>query len=136
MEYFNRFPEFHVREGERILNAFKRLARQEQWNDGRRRKEKLLFLDNMVQTLNDRLSKLEHFQALCETIFPDRDLPLSLTKCRELLKSVYINIWDLIDDKHQCFNSYDAFRRYTLKRTFPRDHAKKLHVNVFLREVC
>lgn len=136
MEYFNNFPEFSVRDGERILNAFKRLARQMSWDDKRRRKEKLLLLDAIVQTVNDRFSKLEHFQALCQTVFPDKDQPPTLTKCKHLLKLVYINIWDLIDEKIQCFKDFEAFRRYTRKRTFPRDHAKKLLINVFLREVC
>lgn len=81
-------------------------------------------------------SKLENWQMLCEDLGLEGDFG-SLTKCRKALKSVYVNIYDLLDavklkstddnappPKH--FPSLNALIRYTKStgRIYPKKKAK------------
>ncbi|KAK0734044.1 hypothetical protein B0T26DRAFT_797962 [Lasiosphaeria miniovina] len=78
--------------------------------------------------------KLEDWQRLCIKIGLDADgCDLSsITKCRKALKSVYINIYDLVEainkgEEVPRFASLDQLVRYTLgtRRIYPKAQAKK-----------
>ncbi|KAI7818510.1 hypothetical protein BC939DRAFT_291234 [Gamsiella multidivaricata] len=134
MNYFAAFPDFSLRQGEHLRNAFKRLAREKGWSDGMRASEKTKFYRCVTQHLNDRFNKLEHFQDLCQKLFDST--PSSITKCKALLITKYVNIWDIVEGQYKYFEHYADFRKYTSKgRTFDRREAKGLLLNVFLRHL-
>ncbi|KAK4202277.1 hypothetical protein QBC40DRAFT_45116 [Triangularia verruculosa] len=93
---------------------------------------------------------LDNWQRLCSDIFDDSELETrdisSKTKCRKLLKSVFINIYDLLDavesspkKKPERFKTHAALVNYTVKtrRIFPRDKVKNElgPVRALLREI-
>ncbi|KAF8976784.1 hypothetical protein BGZ46_007965 [Entomortierella lignicola] len=134
LKYFERYENFTLREGEQARNAFKRLAKSEGWTEMRKNIEKGKFQHSVVEELNSRFSTLEHYQDLCAKLFPEEPTPSSITQCKKLLTSKYVNIWDIYEGKYKYFDKFKDFRKYTCNgRTFNRDLAKKLQFNVFLR---
>ncbi len=133
MNYFAQFPEFSIRQGEHLRNAFKRLAEARGWQQKRRSKERAHFHRQVTQDVNARFDKLEHLQDLCRKLFDQE--PDSITQCTKLLCTKYINIWDVVEGKYEYFDSFREFRIYTKKRTFDREAAKGLRFNVFLRQL-
>ncbi|KAK0748144.1 hypothetical protein B0T21DRAFT_406684 [Apiosordaria backusii] len=80
---------------------------------------------------------LEDWQRLCSDIFEDWELATrditSKTKCRKLLKTVFVNIRDLLDAvesspkrKPQRFGSHAALKDYTkqTRRFYPKEKVK------------
>ncbi|KAF9364702.1 hypothetical protein BGX34_000723 [Mortierella sp. NVP85] len=136
MEYFNTFPTFTLRSGEALRNAFKRLAKSQNWNEDRKSNEKTKFQKQVVQELNKDFNKLEHLQDLCQKLFPEKPVPTSITQCKKLLQSKYINIWDIVEGKYKYFDKYADFQKYTRNgRVFKKELAKSLNFNVFLRQL-
>ncbi|KAF9953427.1 hypothetical protein BGZ72_005447 [Mortierella alpina] len=133
MEYFARFPEFSIRQGEHLRNAFKRLANSRHWQEGKRSKERAQFHQQVMNDMNDRFDKLEHLQDLCQKLFDQE--PSTITQCKKLLCTKYINIWDIVEGRYKYFDNYKDFRSYTRKHTFDRVAAKGLRLNVFLRQL-
>ena len=130
------FANFSLRQGELTRNAFKRLAKNEGWSQARRAEERRHFHKSIVQDLNERFNKLEHYQDLCQKLFEDKLVPGSITQCKKLLNTKYVNIWDIFEERYRYFDDYEPFRRYTRKgRMFDRQEAKKLFLNVFLEHV-
>lgn len=134
MDYFTSFSDFSLRPGEHMRNAFKRLARSECWSEQRRATEKTNFHRSVVQDLNSRFSKLEHYQDLCAKLFDT--IPSTITQCKKLLTTKYVNIWDIVESQYRYFEQYTDFRKYTRNgRTFDKKVAKGLLLNVFLRQI-
>ncbi|KAG0285250.1 hypothetical protein BGZ98_005586, partial [Dissophora globulifera] len=128
MNYFATFPGFIIRPGEVLRNAFKRLASSKQWSDRARTEEKAKFHQCVAQELDNRFNKLEHYQQLCDNLFDT--VPSTITQCKKLLTTKYVNIWDIFEGKYKYFEHYDEFRRYTKKgRTFNKTTAKGLMLN-------
>ncbi|KAG0230746.1 hypothetical protein BGX31_005723 [Mortierella sp. GBA43] len=136
MEYFTTFPSFTIKDGEALRNAFKRLAKLNNWEEARRSSERTKFHKLVIKEMNTKYDKLEHLQGLCENLFPDKPTPTSITQCTKLLKTKYVNIWDIVDGKFRYFDDYKTFRNYTRNgRTFRKEAAKGLMLNVFLRHL-
>ncbi|TVY17520.1 hypothetical protein LARI1_G004668 [Lachnellula arida] len=74
---------------------------------------------------------LENWQRLCHDVGVEDDLT-SITKCREALKGIWVNIYDLLDavkegaQPHH-FPSRRALARYTIDedKIYPKKKAKK-----------
>jgi len=136
MEYFTTFPTFTLHPNEALRNAFKRLAKSQNWNKDRTANEKTKFQKLVVLELNKDFNKLEHLQDLCQKLFPDKPVPTSITQCNKLLKTKYINIWDIVEHKYKYFDKYADFQKYTRKgRVFKKELAKSLNFRVFLRQL-
>lgn len=134
MDYFTTFPTFTLRTGEALRNAFKRLAKSQNWSEDRKTSERTKFQKIVVKELNQNFNQLEHLQDLCQKLFPDQPTPTSITQCNKLLKTKYINIWDIVDGKYKYFDKYADFQKYTRNgRIFKKELAKNLHFKVFLR---
>ncbi|KAF9965082.1 hypothetical protein BGZ70_005429 [Mortierella alpina] len=134
MNYFAQFPGFSIRRGEHMRNAFKRLARARGWQDGTRSTERTHFHRQVVQEMNARFDTLEHLQDLCQKLFDQ--VPGTITQCKKLLCTKFINIWDIVEGKYEYFDSRKDFLNYTRKnRMFDREAAKGLRLNVFLRQL-
>ncbi|KAG0274485.1 hypothetical protein BGZ95_009726 [Linnemannia exigua] len=111
MDYFTNFPGFSLRKGEHMRNAFKRLAKSKGWSEKKRATEREIFHRSVVQDLNTRFIKLEHYQNLCKELFDD--VPSTITQCKKLLTSKYVNIWDIVEGRYRYFEEYKEFRSYT-----------------------
>ncbi|KAF9111864.1 hypothetical protein BGX27_004337 [Mortierella sp. AM989] len=134
MNYFNRFPDFTLKRGELARNAFKRLAKMKGWSEMRRNLEKANLQRCVTQELNDRFCKLEHLQDLCMKLLKPPSMPSSITQCEKMLKTIYVNIWDICEGKYKTFPDFKSFQKYTSHgRTFNRENAKALKFKVFLR---
>ncbi|KAF9982305.1 hypothetical protein BGZ75_006279 [Mortierella antarctica] len=134
MDYFAQFPEFSIRQGEHLRNAFKRLARSRGWQDGGRSRERAQFHRQVMHDMNAQFAKLEHLQDLCRRLFDQE--PGTITQCQKLLCTKFINIWDIVERDYKYFDSFKDFRKYTTNgRTFDREAAKGLRLNVFLRKL-
>ncbi|KAF9998575.1 hypothetical protein BGZ80_010599 [Entomortierella chlamydospora] len=132
--YFNRFPNFELRNGEHARNAFKRLAKLQGWSDMRKNLERENFHKSVVQDLNSRYSTLAHYQDLCAKLIDSETVPTSITQCKALLQTKYVNIWDIYEGNYRCFDTFKQFKKYTCNgRVFDRNLAKSLNFNVFLR---
>lgn len=134
MDFFAGFPDFSLRRGEHWRNAFKRLARSECWSEKRRATERTNFHTIVVQDLNTRFNKLEHYQNLCAELFDTK--PSTITQCKKLLTTKYVNIWDIVEGRFRYFEQYSDFQKYTRNgRMFDRQAAKALLLNVFLEHI-
>ncbi|KAL0474909.1 hypothetical protein QR685DRAFT_511164 [Neurospora intermedia] len=74
---------------------------------------------------------LENWQRLCRDIGIHKELP-SITKCREVLRSVHVNIYDLLDAVRegttpQRFGNPRQLAQYSVanKKIYPRHMAEK-----------
>lgn len=133
MDYFKSYN-FDVKKEERLLNAFKRLSIEKGWNKNIIKKEKNIFINIVNKTLNEKYNKLEHYQELCTNILNKR--PNTITQCKKVLKTIYVNIWDIVDEKYTYFDNYKKFRKYTINgKIFPKDNAKGLNLNIFLKKL-
>lgn len=132
MDYFKSYN-FDVKKEERLLNAFKRLSIEKGWNKNIIKKEKNIFINIVNKTLNEKYNKLEHYQELCTNILNKR--PNTITQCKKVLKTIYVN-WDIVDEKYTYFDNYKKFRKYTFNgKIFPKDNAKGLNLNIFLKKL-
>lgn len=133
MDNFAQFPEFALRRGEHLRNAFKRLAKSRGWQQQRLSKKRTQFHRQVAQDVNAKFEKLEHLQDLCQKLFDLK--PGTITQCKKLLCTKYFNIWDIVEGRNKCFDNFKDFRTYTRKRMFDREAAKDLQLNVFLRQL-
>ncbi|KAF9432025.1 hypothetical protein BGZ76_011397 [Entomortierella beljakovae] len=134
--YFLRFPDFTFKKGEHSRNAFKRLAKLQNWSKNTTAAEKKKFHESVAQELGAKASSLQFLQDLCEALFVLDHAPTSITQCKNLLKTKYVNIWDIYEENYKYFDSYKEFRKYTRNgRVFKKEVAKMLGLNVFLRIV-
>ncbi|KAK3840859.1 MAG: hypothetical protein J3R72DRAFT_446519 [Linnemannia gamsii] len=134
MNYFASLPGFSLRQGEHMRNAFKRLAKSKGWSIQTRATERESFHRSVVQDLNTKFSNLEHYQTLCKKLFDTT--PGTITQCKKLLTTKYVNIWDIVEGRYRYFEQYNKFRAYTRNgREFNRKAAKELLLNVFLRSI-
>lgn len=133
MDYFKSY-DFILNDKEELINAFGRLCIEKKWNKNKTKKEKKEFINIISNDLNDKYNKLEHFQDLCIKLLNNK--PNTITQCKKTLKSVYVNIWDIVDEKYNYFTNYKDFKKYTFNgKTFSRKEAKKLNLNVFLKKL-
>ncbi|GJJ74237.1 hypothetical protein EMPS_06595 [Entomortierella parvispora] len=134
MDYLTGHSGFTLRRGEHLRNGFKRLAKAEGWSDAQRAEERKQFHRAVVQDLNQQYSKLDHYQELCQKLFDET--PATVTQCKKLLTTKYVNIWDIVEEKYRYFDDFKTFRNYTKKgRLFDRQEAKALLLNVFLERM-
>ncbi|KAJ9649047.1 hypothetical protein H2199_000960 [Coniosporium tulheliwenetii] len=107
--FLQSFPGFDPDPTKQLAAEFDRLALDQGWS-------------------TKRAAKLAELQALCvELRIP---APQSITKCKEELKNVYVNISDLVDSRRtgqpvEIFTSLEALQHSTLQegKVFPKEQA-------------
>ncbi|KAF1365317.1 hypothetical protein EJ07DRAFT_95185, partial [Lizonia empirigonia] len=118
-------------------SLFNRLVIREGLSKTQRRKRRHEAIAGEINAIyGTDATKLEKWQELCRDVKIE-PVPLSITKCKKALGSVYVNLVNLINHRRNrkvdviLFPSYNAFRNYTLggkrfgDRIFPKALAKK-----------
>ncbi|KAH6616545.1 hypothetical protein C7974DRAFT_401976 [Boeremia exigua] len=117
-------------------SLFNRLAIKEGWSKAQRKKRRHEAIADEIDAIyGTDNSKLEKWQELCRDV-QIGPVPLSITKCRKALHTVYVNLVNLIDHRRNrtvrliLFPNYAAFRKWTLggkkgSRIFPKQQAKE-----------
>lgn len=143
-EFFSRFPNSGFtftpsrNDDWRQRRAFNAFANYMEWKQEERDRLYREFQDCWMYVFQNEVgtSKLEHYQNVCKDLGMD-PIPNSIGGCRELLRSVYVNIVDLtqyrIDLKEGRnpapilqFDSEDDLKMYSKKedKLYPSDLAK------------
>lgn len=128
------------------MAAFNRLSVREDWDKEERKEEKLQFSETVMEAAEQQLAsdKLSTLHAIIERYMPERKLPKSVTQCRRLITTLYVNIYDFANPDpasasyDRQFDSLGELRRYTKKRgkVFPKDVAKEnLATKLLLRPI-
>ncbi|KAJ8110609.1 hypothetical protein OPT61_g6591 [Boeremia exigua] len=89
-----------------------------------------------------QMNTLDSWQKLCEDVGIEK-VPTSIPHCRKALKSVFVNLFDLIDHRRnpgfkvQRFQSHSEFNKFTRNgHEFPRNCAKqKMFIKVLLKKI-
>ncbi|KAH8690590.1 hypothetical protein BGW36DRAFT_401013 [Talaromyces proteolyticus] len=143
--FFDRFPTFRPEPRARISVQFRRLAAHMKWETGSRRWRKMwkeCMGSEFSRLYGDNASRLQSWQDLCLDL--GLQAPPSITKCKKLLSSVYVNIVDLIDCRAageipRMFSSVAALKEYTRKygQVFPRELAKEEgFIRILLKKIA
>ncbi|KAF8976783.1 hypothetical protein BGZ46_007964 [Entomortierella lignicola] len=137
VRYFSRYEGFNLRDGETLRSGFKRIAKTYEWSTMRTNLERANLHQKVIDELNERLKTLRDYQDLCENFFHPEKLPGSMSECKAMLRTKYINIWDLYEEKYQCFDDFKKFKKYTYKgRVFAIEYGRKLDkLRDFLRDM-
>ncbi|CAG9991095.1 unnamed protein product [Clonostachys byssicola] len=147
--HFEKFDNFVPDSSASFEDEFARLASSQDWADGTSefQKQRTIALRSELklhyfsasqiieegqEDLEDvpltEEAKLAGYQALCEEVgIPPHD---TIEECQKHLKRTLVNIVDLIDTRRtgksvKVWTDFDAFRRYTLKRSINTEEAKK-----------
>merc|ERR1719197_435234 len=82
-------------------------------------------------------SKLEIYQEVCKNLLGE--VPDSVSKCEELLKGVYINIFDYVEGNYdKTFENLSELRKYCRKGNpgfFPKERAKSENLRCLLKKL-
>ncbi|PGG95019.1 hypothetical protein AJ79_10317 [Helicocarpus griseus UAMH5409] len=132
-DFFSRFAGFKPNPSVSAKDEFARLAHNRNWkeNGGKYQKEWAKFIAwEFSKHYGPQVTKLENWQSLCHEVGIEDGIE-SITKCKKALRSVHVNIVDLVDarrtgKKVKTFRSEAALRNYTLRteRIFPKKAAK------------
>ncbi|KAF2133312.1 hypothetical protein P153DRAFT_282093 [Dothidotthia symphoricarpi CBS 119687] len=141
--YWFRFSGFVPNPTVTFKNEFVRLAKHQSWDEEMRRTQKVEALMAEVNFYYGTcMNRLESWQELCSEVRIEK-IPTSITQCKKALKSVYVNLFNVIDHRRnpefkvKVCGSYAEFVKYTRNgRTFPRACAKQGgFIKVFLRRI-
>ena len=138
-DFFLKLQGVERRPGEQLWAAFNRAARLRGWRENTLKKKRAEFEEALGQGALEAFAndKLETWQQVILNLdlVDYEDLPQSKTKCKELLSSVLVNIVEYQAGIYRVFPKYQEFRKFTKKNPFPRQEAKRLHLNPLLRKV-
>jgi hypothetical protein len=123
-----------VGDSENILKAFKRMSLDRNWRPATLQRKKQELANIVATKLESNLNSLKFLQDLCERYFAGEP-PQSITQCKKLLNTIYVNIWDVVKGSDRTFDNYKSFCVYCRKNPFPREEAKSKNLNVFLRKI-
>ncbi|KAJ6505844.1 hypothetical protein C8R47DRAFT_1006339 [Mycena vitilis] len=136
-EYWLAYPNFLHNPTAPLRQEFRLLAAQRGWTGKQYKREwERCARDEFSHHFGRDEGRLAGWQALCTTVGVD-DVPESIKRCKQVLRHIFVNIYDLLDaertgqpvKKHA---SEDALREYSKKKKkiFPKAAAKK---NPFLK---
>ncbi|OAL49509.1 hypothetical protein IQ07DRAFT_644667 [Pyrenochaeta sp. DS3sAY3a] len=124
-------------------DEFNRLSRHQKWGKQKQKQQKIKALTAEISFhFSQEAEILVSLQDLCEEHGVGND-PTSITQCKKALKSVFVNIYDIIDHR-RCpdyeivyFHSYNAYRRSLVRSArFPLKCAKQTNsIKVFLKRL-
>ncbi|KAI9835323.1 MAG: hypothetical protein M1819_002467 [Sarea resinae] len=131
--FFETFAKFEPDPTASLEDEFKRLALQRNWVPGKkafRKNRALCYSAEFATHYGSDASKLETWQGLCREV-QIKEIPASIKKCKKVLKSVNVNLVDLVNCRRtgapvQLFPSRTALREYSMEndKIFPRKAAK------------
>lgn len=133
-DFFSGFRGFERDDGASLTDEFNRLAISRNWKvEGKRyRKNRAAcFASEFDHLYRTDGSKIAGWQRLCSDV-GIAPCPSTITGCKKALKTVCVNIYDLVDARAsgtevKLFPSKAALRRYSIdeNKIFPRKAAKK-----------
>ncbi|KAJ7159692.1 hypothetical protein C8R46DRAFT_1108902 [Mycena filopes] len=131
--YWDSYPNFVHNPAGQLQKEFKLLAKQCGWKaDGAQYKREWARCgrEEFTHHFGSEENRLEGWQALCQTVGLE-DIPTSITQCKKVLRTTWVNIVDLVNAKStgqpvRRHASADALRTYTVnkKKIFPKKAAK------------
>ncbi|KAI9676361.1 MAG: hypothetical protein M1817_000518 [Caeruleum heppii] len=131
--YFDRFPTFDADPEGPLLDQFAALAIARNWKPGTKKYHKnrqACLEQESALAFTEDATKLQTWQALCEEV-GIKSVPDSIKKCKKALRTVHVNIVDLIDSRRagtsvRRFKSRAALIEYTREtnKIYPRALAK------------
>lgn len=134
--FFAEYPTFNYRSSEPVMGEFYRMCDMFQWDrdDEERQEARDKIKDALAQQFNDiygtDVNDLASWQNLC-SVLNLSNVPEEIGPCRRLVKSLYVNMVDLVDTPitqkpvvH--FESEVALSEYTKStgKFFPRDSVR------------
>ncbi|KAH7380085.1 hypothetical protein BKA66DRAFT_420202 [Pyrenochaeta sp. MPI-SDFR-AT-0127] len=130
--FWYQFPGFQPSPTAPFKKEFARLAKHQGWGTKAKRKRQTEALNAEIAFHHGTcMQKLGRWQELCEEVGIE-ETPPSITQCKKELKSVFVNLFNLIDHRRNPdidimqFKSYREFsRNIRAGNTFPRDCAKQ-----------
>ncbi|PYH48003.1 uncharacterized protein BP01DRAFT_363190 [Aspergillus saccharolyticus JOP 1030-1] len=132
--FWQDFPDFELKPDAAMIDEFKRLAAQRGWKEGSKtwRKRWSAFINLEYDcVIGESLTDLDSWRELCALLDLQGPFP-SITKCRQALSTVHVNIVDVINCRRQGtkpkkFSSVSQLAKYTHKtgQFFKRNLAKQ-----------
>ncbi|KAJ6568976.1 hypothetical protein B0H19DRAFT_939456, partial [Mycena capillaripes] len=136
--YWDKYPDFVHNPSAPLRQEFKLLAAQRGWKVGGtkyNREWERCGREEFAHQFGRDENRLAGWQAMCATV--DVEVPESIKKCKQVLRTVWVNIFDLLDAKRtgqpvKKHPSADALRKYSKKnrKIYKLSEAKK---NPFLK---
>ncbi|KAF7367751.1 hypothetical protein MSAN_00839100 [Mycena sanguinolenta] len=137
--YWNAHPNFVHNPAAPLQQEFNRLADQNGWDPDKaqyKREWKRCGQEEFAHHFGRDENRLAGWQAMCATVGV-KEVPESIKQCKQVLRTTWINIFDLLDAKRtgrpvKKHASAKALREYTKRedKIFPKKDAKK---NRFLK---
>ncbi|KAF1947868.1 hypothetical protein EJ02DRAFT_417355 [Clathrospora elynae] len=133
LNYFAKFNSFVANPEAGFIAEFKRLAIHENWSEKQKKVRRADAVEyEIARHYGTDKTKLEKWQELCGEVKIE-PVPLSITKCKKALASVYVNIFNILDHRRnperypiKVFETYEKFRKYTVAgRVYPLVRAKQ-----------
>ncbi|KAJ7030195.1 hypothetical protein C8F04DRAFT_1114195 [Mycena alexandri] len=131
--YWDSYPNFVHNPTAPVQKEFKLLAAQCGWKVGGaqyKREWARCGREEFIRYFGSEEKGLDGWQGLCATVGIE-EIPNSITQCKKVLRTVWVNIFDLVDAKStgqpaKTHASADALRKYSMKKKkiFPKKAAK------------
>ncbi|KAF1841967.1 uncharacterized protein K460DRAFT_345378 [Cucurbitaria berberidis CBS 394.84] len=130
--FWYQFPGFVPIASANFKDEFARLAKHQSWGAKVKRKHQIEALtQESAFHYGTCMEKLDRWQDLCKEVGIEK-VPTSITQCKKALKSIFVNLFNLIDHRRNPevqivhFKSYGAFSRNIRNgNQFPRECAKQ-----------
>lgn len=112
------------------MRNYRRLEQHMHWDEPARKTHLRLFNRAVLIHANADLNRLETAQEIVERydLVPDGEpLPNSVTKCKQLIKTLFVNIYDFVDGNATKFDTLRELRSYSKKNKmiYPKQDAKE-----------
>ncbi|KAJ7615257.1 hypothetical protein DFH06DRAFT_1062785 [Mycena polygramma] len=136
-DYWLAYPNFVHNPTAPLGQEFKLLAAQRGWSGAQYKREwERCAREEFSHHFGRDENRLAGWQALCATVGV-RKVPESIKKCKQVLRHIFVNIYDLLDAKRtgqpvKKHTSANALREYSRdeEKIYPKKSAKK---NPFLK---
>lgn len=89
------------------------------------KRKRAAYNNAIVSDLKSRLTKLEGLQSVCRAL--GLNVPASVSKCKQVLEGIHINIYDFVDGNYLLHASVRALARYSQanNKVFPLTFARQ-----------
>jgi len=122
-----------VYEDENCLEALNRHAEEHSW----KKKTQMKHFECMNSEVCKGSNRLEWWNDLLDRLGYEKQP--SISKCREVYRGVFINIYDVESGRFDNqFETLAALKKYSRKKNlfYPRETAKKNGLQIFLKVLC
>ncbi|RDB30243.1 hypothetical protein Hypma_007080 [Hypsizygus marmoreus] len=130
VEFFDNYSLFTYDPTDSATSEFYRMCDLYDWDEEEKGDAKENFRDALVQQFNATYgtdeNDLDSWHTLC-TVLDITPLPEDLDACREAVRGTYVNLVDLVDQRHiELFSDEQALSEYTKEegKFFPKENAK------------